>query len=206
MATVEEPREYDAWLVDLDGTLYRPKPLKLMMGLSLLLFGFRHVKLLRRFRHEHEALREHLTEPVESPFAIQLERTASATKQPLDEVRAIVSDWMVARPGRYIRWFRRQPLLDEIKRFREAGGKTALVSDYPAQLKLEALRAVDLFDVVVANGEASGPSRLKPWPDGYLKAAERLGVEPKRCLVVGDRDDADGAAARYAGMGFRLIR
>ncbi|MCB9588012.1 MAG: HAD-IA family hydrolase [Polyangiaceae bacterium] len=208
MATlaVDSSREYDAWLVDLDGTLYRPKPLKLMMALSLVLFGFRHVKLLRRFRHEHEALREHLTEPVESPFAIQLERTASATKRPVDEVRGIITDWMVARPGRFIRWFRRQSLLDEIQRFHADGGKTALVSDYPAQLKLEALGAVELFDVVIANGEPDGPSRLKPWPDGYLKAAERLGVDAKRCLVIGDRDDADGAAARYAGMGFRLVR
>ncbi len=206
LAAVEQPRDYDAWLVDLDGTLYRPRPVKLMMGLCLVVFGFRHVKLLRRFRHEHEALREHLTEPVESPFAIQLERTASATKRPLEEVRAVVTDWMVARPGRFIRWFRRQQLLSEIASFRAAGGKTALVSDYPAQQKLEALGAVELFDVAIANGEPEGPSRLKPWPDGYLKAAERLGVAPGRCLVIGDRDDADGAAARYAGMGFRLIR
>ncbi|MCB9916751.1 MAG: HAD hydrolase-like protein, partial [Planctomycetes bacterium] len=42
-------------------------------------------------------------------------------------------------------------------------------------------------------------------PDGYLEAARRLGVAPAECLVVGDRDDADGAAARAAGMAFRRI-
>ncbi|MGE5786496.1 MAG: HAD hydrolase-like protein, partial [Myxococcales bacterium] len=36
--------------------------------------------------------------------------------------------------------------------------------------------------------------------------AKSLGVEPTRCLVIGDRVDADGAAAKAAGMSFRLVR
>jgi HAD superfamily hydrolase (TIGR01549 family) len=62
-----------------------------------------------------------------------------------------------------------------------------------------------LFDVVIASGEPSGPPRLKPAPDGYLLAAERLGVVPAGCLVIGDRDDTDGEAARRAGMAFRRV-
>jgi HAD superfamily hydrolase (TIGR01509 family) len=60
--------------------------------------------------------------------------------------------------------------------------------------------------VVVSSGEPGGPSRLKPDPEGYLSAAERLGIAPERCLVIGDRDDADGAAARAAGMAVHIIR
>lgn len=197
---------FEAWLVDLDGTLYRPLPLKLMMALSVALLGWRQIRVLRRFRHEHEALREHLTEPVESPYEIQIARTASALDLSVVDVRRVVTRWMVERPGRFITWFRRRALLSEIRRFRAAGGKTALVSDYPARAKLQALGASDLFDVVIANGEPGGPARLKPSPDGYLKAAEQLGVEASRCLVIGDRADADGAAARFGGMAFRRIR
>ena len=41
--------------------------------------------------------------------------------------------------------------------------------------------------------------RGKPFPDGYLAAAERLGVAPARCLVL--EDSAAGiAAGRAAGM------
>jgi HAD superfamily hydrolase (TIGR01549 family) len=112
---------------------------------------------------------------------------------------------MIERPKRYLGWFRRKELLEEIRRFRAGGGRTALVSDYPATEKLAALAAAELFDVVVASGESDGPRRLKPDPDGYLRAAQALGVAPAKCLVVGDRDDADGAAARTAGMGFRLV-
>src|SRR5262249_11958880 len=115
-------------------------------------------------------------------------------------------EWMHHRPGRWIRMFRRRSLLEEIAAHRAAGGRTALVSDYPARTKLSALGVEALFDVVVANGEPDGPRWLKPHPEGYLLAAQALGVEPTGCLVIGDRDDADGSAARSAGMAFRLIR
>jgi HAD superfamily hydrolase (TIGR01549 family) len=194
-----------AWLVDLDGTLYEARWVKLAMAAELALGGWGAVATLRRFRKQHELVREELAEDVESPFALQLERTASDLG--IDEalVRARVTEWMIERPGRWIRRFRRQALLDEITRFRSEGGRTALVSDYPARAKLEALGASALFDAVVASGEGDGPRRLKPHPQGYLEAARRLGVAPKECLVIGDRDDADGEAARAAGMAFRKV-
>ena len=196
----------DAWLVDLDGTLYRPTAVKLAMGAELLWAGRGAIAILRRFRHEHEALRKHgVPEEGGSPFEVQLDRTAQGLGVDRAEVEQLVREWMIRRPGRWIRRFRRRALLDEIAAFRAQGGKTALVSDYPAQDKLIALEASALFDIIVANGEDGGPATLKPSPDGFLAAAERLAVPPNRCLVIGDRDDADGAAARSAGMVFRLI-
>ena len=84
--------------------------------------------------------------------------------------------------------------------------RPALVSDYPASSKLKALGLESAFDTVVSNGEPSGPSRLKPAPDGFLLAAERLGVAPQECLVIGDRKDADGLAASRAGMALSADR
>lgn len=65
--------------------------------------------------------------------------------------------------------------------------------------------ALERFDIVVASGEEGGRRWLKPHPDGLLSACERLGVKPERCLMLGDRHDADGEAARRAGMAFRRI-
>ena len=115
-------------------------------------------------------------------------------------------EWMFERPLKWVGSARRQGLLDALVGYRAQGGKTALVSDYPASQKLAALGAAGLFDLVVSSGEPGGPSKLKPDPEGYLSAGSRLGIDPGRCLVIGDRDDADGAAARAAGMGFCLIR
>ncbi|MCL2825214.1 MAG: HAD-IA family hydrolase, partial [Polyangiaceae bacterium] len=136
----------------------------------------------------------------------QIARTARAVGSDPDHVREAVMTWMVRRPCRWLRRFRRNDLVLELEAFRRSGGKTALVSDYPASEKLQALDVAELFDVVIANGEPGGPNALKPSPDGFRIAADKLGVDQSRCLVVGDRDDADGEAARRAGMGFRLVR
>lgn len=199
--TSEPPHE--AWLVDLDGTLYVQTPVRLAMAAELALLGLRAVRVLKHFRHEHERVRDLGLEG--DPFRLQLERTAEALGEPATLVEAHVRDWMIERPAKWLALFRRRELLREITAFRARGGRTALVSDYPARRKLEALGATPLFDVVVASGEPDGPARLKPHPSGMLRAATALGVAPGRCLVLGDRPDADGLAASAAGMAFRRI-
>jgi HAD superfamily hydrolase (TIGR01549 family) len=192
-----------AWLVDLDGTLYAPVPVKLMLAAEIVVAGWSAAPVLRRFRREHERVRELGLEG--DPFALQIERTAEALGRSAGDVEEHVRHWMIERPGRWLARFRRHALLAEIQAFRDSGGRTALVSDYPATRKLESLGASRLFDTIVASGEPGGPRRLKPHPDGLLRAAAALEVEPSSCLVIGDRDDADGEAARAAGMAFRKI-
>lgn len=204
--------DYDAWLVDLDGTLYHALGVKLAMASELaaasLLDGFRTARLLRRFRHEHEALRQNpelLADLQTTPYHRQLERASEACEVTTAELQDRVERWMLDRPGKWIRAFRRRRLLAEIRTFRAAGGQTALVTDYPASAKLNALGAASLFDEILANGEDDRIRTLKPSPETFLLAAKLLGVDPQRCLVLGDRDDADGEAARRAGMAFRKI-
>ena len=196
---------YAAWLIDLDGTLYRSLPVKVAMGIELCFAGRQVHRVISVFRREHEALRLAESSSDTSPFEEQLARTAERLRCPIAEVRAIVEDWMFARPGRWLHRFRRRGLLEEIARFRANGGRTALVSDYPARAKLAALEATELFDVVVANGETITPYRLKPSPQAFVLAANLLGVRHDECLVLGDRLDADGLAAKQAGMAFRYI-
>ncbi|HSU41797.1 MAG TPA: HAD family hydrolase [Polyangiaceae bacterium] len=193
-----------AWLVDLDGTLYVQAPVRLAMAAELSLLGWPSLRFLRQFRREHEAVRELGLEG--DPFRLQIERTAQALAASPSAVEATVRDWMIERPTKWLPLFRRRELLAELAAFRATGGRTALVSDYPARRKLEALGASGLFDVVVASGEPDGPTRLKPHPGGMLRAAAALGIEPERCLVIGDRPDADGRAASAAGMAFRHVR
>ena len=201
--------QYSAWLVDLDGTLYKSRPVQLAMALELLLFGWGAIKILRTFRHAHEELRGIRPDALalaSSPFQRQLDHAAQKLSRPSADVERTVREWMFRRPLKWVARSKRTALLLQLARFRESGGKLALVSDYPAAAKLEALGAAGLFDLVVSNGEPGGPSRLKPDPEGYLSAARRLGVGPEACLVIGDRDDADGVAARAAGMAVHIIR
>jgi HAD superfamily hydrolase (TIGR01509 family) len=64
------------------------------------------------------------------------------------------------------------------------------------QHHLAAHGLLDRFDAIVAQGDYA---RGKPNPDPFLKAAERLGVEPTRCLALEDSYNGVRAAAD-AGM------
>ncbi len=208
MLPADSTTRYAAWLVDLDGTLYRHKPVQLAMMLELLMFGWGAIRTLRAFRRSHEILRAEAHGEIElalSPFERQLEHAAQALGLERSHVEDVVRHWMFERPLKWVARAKRAQLLDALADYRAGGGKTALVSDYPASGKLAALGAASLFDLVVSNGEPGGPRRLKPHPEGYLRAAERLGIEPARCLVIGDRDEADGGAARAAGKGAVII-
>ena len=61
---------------------------------------------------------------------------------------------------------------------------------------LEKLQILDFFEAVTCRGDAP---RIKPAPDLFLKAAERMNLSPEQCLVV--EDSRNGIlAARDAGM------
>jgi len=61
---------------------------------------------------------------------------------------------------------------------------------------LRAVKLLDKFDVLVCAGDYE---RAKPDPEGYLLAAEKLGVAPQSCLVFEDTDMGI-QAAEAAGM------
>ncbi len=80
----------------------------------------------------------------------------------------------------------------------------AVVTGCPRALAVARLRAGAYPDppVLVA---AEDTRRGKPAPDGYLRAAARLGVDPRSCLVVEDAP-AGIEAARAAGMPVVAVR
>jgi HAD superfamily hydrolase (TIGR01509 family) len=87
-------------------------------------------------------------------------------------------------------------LLDAIS---ESGVPQAVVSSsshFWVDGWLEKLGLRGFFSDVICKGDAP---RIKPAPDLYLAAAERLGVEPERCLVI--EDSLNGLlSAKAAGM------
>lgn len=82
--------------------------------------------------------------------------------------------------------------------------KLAVLSDYDSvNERLDNLAIDSQHFSVTTSCEASGA--LKPSPKSFLQIANRWGIPPEQLLVVGDRDDTDGAAARSAGMNFIQI-
>jgi HAD superfamily hydrolase (TIGR01509 family) len=81
----------------------------------------------------------------------------------------------------------------------EQAAPRAIVTSTPRAnlaLILETLRLADRFDALVAEEDAS---KGKPDPEGFLVAAERLGIAPACCVVIEDAP-AGLRAARAGGM------
>lgn len=87
---------------------------------------------------------------------------------------------------------------------REKGVKIVVFSDYGfVEEKLDAIGferqwADYLFDAPSLGG-------LKPCRESFLGVCEKIGIEPQHCLMVGDRDDTDGAGAKSVGMQFAKV-
>ena len=89
-------------------------------------------------------------------------------------------------------------ILDLIRRLREAGYQTAVVSN-KIDSGVQALCEVyykDLFDVAI--GEKEGIAR-KPAPDMVYAALNALGVSKERAVYVGD-SEVDVSTAKNAGL------
>jgi len=79
------------------------------------------------------------------------------------------------------------------------GFKLALASSAPVeniQLLSAGLGIENRFQIIISDKDVT---EGKPSPQGFLLAAQRLGVEPKNCIVIED-SVAGVAAAKTAGM------
>lgn len=83
-----------------------------------------------------------------------------------------------------------------VRRLHEDGWRQAIASSAPrlnVEVMHRALGFSGLIEILVA---AEDVSRGKPDPEVFLKAAEKLGVPPDRCVVVEDAEAGIEAAIR----------
>lgn len=97
------------------------------------------------------------------------------------------------------------PWVEEcIASLKTKGIKVAVFSDYGfVEEKLDAIGFTSqwadyLFDAPSLGG-------LKPCKEAFIKVCDTMNISPQHCLMVGDRDDTDGAGAMYAGMKFLKV-
>ena len=195
----------DAIVLDVDGTLYRQGPVRRQMAFRLAgacvtqpVRTRRAVRALRAFRDSLETIRSGLLEGTDHP-AQQLQRTVEQTGMPEELVQSLIEEWMFERPLALIGGYPRKGLHRFLGRAVQSGIRLGVFSEYPSEGKLECLGVRDPFSVVVSSCDPQ-VRRFKPDPAGFLHTARQLGSNPETTLVIGDRDDADGAGARAAGM------
>lgn len=183
---------------DVDGTLYRQSPLRMRMARDMLAQAartrsWRHVAVLRAYRHIRETLGD---QEVDEFDRVLIARTAQATATPPEDVRATVAEWMEDRPLRYVK-LSRFPAIEHLFDGLRAHGKAiGILSDYPVAAKLAAMELA--ADHIACAGDAH-IGILKPHPRGLQSVIAAAGVRPDETVLIGDRADRDGAAARRAG-------
>jgi len=158
--------------------------------------GWRDIRALSMYRRTRERLA--LAE-ADNFGQRQFLEVAERTGLSGDEVKAIVTRWIYREPLAFVARYAAPDAGLFITKLHERGIRTGIFSDYPADDKLAAL---GIATDIVRDASAPEIDRLKPQPDGFIRVAELLDVPPNRCVIIGDRDDRDGAAARRGGFIF----
>jgi putative hydrolase of the HAD superfamily len=183
---------------DVDGTLYAQTPLRMRMVLALSLHtlasgSLETLKVLKHFRRVREDLGSREAQNFESAL---FEETSKITGTSPERIAEIVHEWIEVRPLAYLKACRYSGLTEVFEGLRSRGIKIGVFSDYPANQKLKALALEADF---VVSAEDATVRVLKPNPRGLIELMDQAGAPPSRTLMVGDRIDRDGEAAKRAG-------
>jgi HAD superfamily hydrolase (TIGR01549 family) len=199
-----------ALIFDVDGTLYRQRPVRYGMlwrllgayvrqpAQSLLMF-----RVLHAYRRAQEVLRaSHLADG--STALRQLQLACEWTGVAPEFAEACVTRWMEQEPLALVARSRRAGVVEFLETAKERGVRLGICSDYPPTAKLRALGIAHFFEVVVS---AQDPEvrQFKPSPRGLETALRRLGVSQFQALYIGDRPEVDAVAASSAGIACVII-
>jgi HAD superfamily hydrolase (TIGR01549 family) len=199
----------NALVFDIDGTLYRQGPLRRAMLMHLLgrhlghpVRGWQTMKVLRAYRHAQESLRAGTV--TSDIAAAQITLTCDRTLVDRGTVIDWVTRWMEQEPLRFLPRCLQPGLIEFLQTAKKRGLRLGVLSDYPAESKLEALGLSGIFDVVLS-AQAPEVNVFKPDPRGLLVAMERLGAARADSLYIGDRVDVDAAMADAAGVRCAIV-
>jgi putative hydrolase of the HAD superfamily len=189
---------------DVDGTLYSQYRLRLRIMRDMLFHAAARrtlsaIVILQAYRRIRERLAEQEVPDFENALIAE---TASVTRHAPAEVRSVVEEWIERRPLRYLAACRYPGLLALFAGLRRKGMAIGVLSDYPATAKLSALGLHADHVVCACDG---GIAILKPNPRGLQAIIDAAGANPRQTVMIGDRPDRDGAAARRLGI-WPLIR
>ena len=188
-----------AVIFDVDGTLYEQKKLRRRVLFDLLTYyivrpwRLSELRILQSFRAEREHRAGTLSPDLE---AEQYTWTATQNTTP-GKIRRVVEHWMLHHPNQYLARAMYPGTAFLFAALRGRGIRIGIYSDYPAAAKVAAL---GLEADIIVNSTDAAVSALKPAPHGLFYIANELGLSPRQCLFIGDRQELDGLCAERAGM------
>lgn len=193
--------EYELIIWDLDGTLYFQKEFRWKMGKVLLkeliLKPWKWKELLliyfyRKLREEWDS-----SDTGEDLDSRQYQRVGKKVGMDEERARQIITYWMQKKPLQYLKDFRDERAASIIQQLQKKEKKVVVYSDYPTIDKLNALKIKVEKSFSSSDKEISC---LKPNPKGINYIISYYGVSKENVLMIGDREEKDGEAAKNAGI------
>tara|TARA_R110000868_G_C10971850_1_gene770130 strand:+ start:12531 stop:13217 length:687 start_codon:yes stop_codon:yes gene_type:complete len=189
---------------DVDGTLFDLKRIRFKMACRLIYYYFLHplefkdfYRLLKFRKLREKAILEPPAIAREIIHSIAFEVGVSPSY-----MDSLVKRWMIDVPCKLLRGARFHDLVRFFKLLEARGIKLAVWSDYPTEQKLDALGLQVEFQMYP---EISKSGNLKPSPSPLAELISQASVSAGHVLVIGDREECDGAAARALGANFILL-
>ena len=192
--------KYDLYVFDVDGTLYFQNKLRFIMAQRLAVYyaihpyNIKDLFIIKDFR----SLRDKATD-TDNLY----ELTATKNKVNVDRVKSVIRKWIYENPLDAVKATKDEQLLDIIRTLKSNGKKVAIWSDYAADDKLNAL---ELECEYVYTAEDDRVQELKPSPKGLKLIMNDLSVTPDKTLMIGDRMEKDGEAAKAAGCDYLILK
>lgn len=197
--------QYKAILVDLDGTLYYQLPCRIYMAWCLLCYYVFHLNrakdllIIKEYRSVREKGTDDESDDIEE---LQYQVVADKLKVNKEQVREVITKWMLEAPLTSLVRFRDSVLMSSLTTLRQQGIKVVVYSDYPVTDKLKALEFES--DAAYYSGDEN-INALKPSPNGILYILESMKLDKKDAIMIGDRMEKDGMAAKTAGVDFCIL-
>jgi FMN phosphatase YigB (HAD superfamily) len=181
---------------DLDGTLYDLRSMRqrmfkeVLVSLFLKKITFQEVRILIHYRKTLEILRKSVGITNKSLYQLHTSSVSEKMRCTSEKVNHVVNKWMIDIPCSKIHDCVWPDVKKTLVKLKDKGYILAVLSDYPAREKVNAMGLDGIFEVILSCQDQDS-SGYKPNTNGFQRIAKHIDLSPCECIYIGDSYERD---------------